>query len=82
MRNGSRVGAPGGRDDSCAFCEDHGGTSWLRTNAPVEHKGEVITMRFAVYDSGDGVLDTTTLIDNWRWIAKPGVVIGTDVVPQ
>ncbi|MEZ4294613.1 MAG: choice-of-anchor L domain-containing protein [Polyangiaceae bacterium] len=68
--------------DSCAFCEDHGGTGWLRTVAPIEKANENITLRFAVYDSGDGVLDTTTLIDNFRWIAKPGVKIGTDVVPK
>lgn len=68
--------------DSCSFCEDHGGTGWLRTNAPIDKPAEKITIRFAVYDSGDGVLDTTTLIDNFRWIAKPGVTVGTDVVPE
>ena len=68
--------------DNCAFCEDHGGTGWLRTNAPVEDSGQNITLRYAVYDSGDGVLDTTTLVDNFRWIAKPGVTVGTDIVPE
>lgn len=68
--------------DSCAFCEDHGGTGWLRTNAPIEDPKSPISIRFGVYDSGDGVLDTTTLIDNFRWIAKPGVKVGTDVVPK
>jgi hypothetical protein len=68
--------------DSCAYCQDHGGTGWLRTNAPVENKGQAITLRLAVYDSGDGVLDTTTIIDNWRWIASPGVTVGTDVIPE
>lgn len=68
--------------DSCAYCEDHGGTGWLRTNAPIEKPQDNITIRFAVYDSGDGVLDTTTLIDNFRWIAKPGVTVGTDIVPE
>lgn len=68
--------------DSCSFCQDHGGTGWLRTNAPIEKPNEKITLRLAVYDSGDGVLDTTTLIDNFRWIAKPGVTVGTDVIPK
>lgn len=68
--------------DSCAFCEDHGGTGWLRTNAPIADTSQNIKLQFAVYDSGDGVLDTTTLIDNFRWIAKPGVTVGTDVVPE
>jgi hypothetical protein len=68
--------------DSCAYCEDHGGTGWLRTNAPIDKPDENIKIRFSVFDSGDGVLDTTTLIDNFRWIAKPGVTIGTDIVPE
>jgi hypothetical protein len=60
---------------------DHGSTSWLQTKAPVEPSTEV-TIRWAVYDSGDGVLDTTTLIDNWKWIATPGITVGTDPVPK
>jgi hypothetical protein len=70
--------------DFCAFppCQDHGGTGWLRTNAPIDDPKAPITLRLAVYDSGDGVLDTTTLLDNFRWIAKPGVTVGTDVVPE
>lgn len=61
--------------------QDHGATSWLRTNAPIE-PGSEISIRFAVYDSGDGALDSTTLIDNWQWIAKPGVTVGTNPVPE
>jgi len=63
------------------FGMDHAGTSWLQTKAPVQPTSE-ITIRWAVYDSGDGVLDTSTLIDNWRWIAKPGTTVGTDPVPK
>jgi hypothetical protein len=37
-------------------------------------------MRWAVYDSGDGILDTTTLVDNWQWIAESGTQVGTGVV--
>jgi hypothetical protein len=61
--------------------EDHGATSWLTTQAPVEPSSE-ITLRFATYDSGDGVLDSTTLIDDFRWIAEPGVPVGTTPTPQ
>ena len=60
--------------------QDHGSTGWLFTKAPVA-PGEQITMRWAVYDSGDGILDSTTLIDNWQWIAEPGTQVGTGVVP-
>jgi len=60
---------------------DHGSTSWLQTKAPID-PGTEITLRWAVYDSGDGILDTTTLIDNFQWIAEPGITVGTDPVPK
>jgi hypothetical protein len=60
--------------------QDHGSTGWLVTTAPLEPGAEV-TLRWGVYDSGDGVLDTTTLIDNWQWIAEPGVAVTTIPVP-
>jgi hypothetical protein len=59
---------------------DHASTGWLNTKAPVKG-GENITIRWTVYDSGDGILDTTTLIDNWQWIANGGTVtVGTDPI--
>lgn len=64
-----------------SFGQDHGATSWLRTTAPVEGGSEV-HLRFAVHDSGDGVLDSTTLIDNFAWIATPGTTVGTNPIPQ
>ena len=60
--------------------QDHGSTGWLFSKAPVD-PGQEITMRWAVYDSGDGILDSTTLIDNWQWLADPGTQVGTGVVP-
>jgi hypothetical protein len=57
--------------------EDHGSTYWLSTTAPVSPH-EDFTLRWAVYDSTDGELDTTTLVDDFQWIATPGtVVVGT-----
>ncbi|MBK8936456.1 MAG: putative metal-binding motif-containing protein [Polyangiaceae bacterium] len=64
-----------------SFGQDHGATSWLRTTAPVEGGSEV-HLRFAVHDSGDGVLDSTTLVDNFEWIATPGTTVGTEPIPQ
>jgi hypothetical protein len=55
---------------------DHGSTYWLATQAPTEPNTE-IRIRWAVYDSGDGVLDSTTIIDNWQWIATAGTQVGT-----
>jgi len=47
---------------------DHAGTGWLVTQAPVA-AGDEVRLRFAIYDSADGVLDSTTIVDNFRWIA-------------
>lgn len=55
-------------------------TSWLVTKSPVT-PGEEFILRWAVYDSGDGKLDTTTLIDHWQWIADSGTMVGTGQIP-
>jgi hypothetical protein len=60
---------------------DHGSTYWLKTQAPVA-PNSLITLRWGVYDSGDGVLDSTTLIDNFQWIATPGTNVGTNPTPD
>lgn len=51
--------------------EDHAATGWLTTEAPVTDADQII-LRFAVYDAGDGDLDTTVLIDNFRWREDSG----------
>jgi len=53
---------------------DAGATSWLQTTAPVE-PGSIFTIRFAIFDTGDGELDSTVLIDDFQWIVEgsPGV---------
>ncbi len=59
-----------------------GGTSWLRTQAPVE-PGSEVTIRFAIWDAGDAALDSTSVLDNFRWIANGGTVeIGTGETPN
>ncbi len=57
-----------------------GATGWLETKAPVE-PGTEITLHFAVWDSGDGVLDSTTLIDNFKFELSE-TVTGTAPVPE
>jgi hypothetical protein len=44
----------------------YGATGWLTTTAPVE-PGSEITLRFAIWDSGDGAYDSTVLLDNFQW---------------
>jgi hypothetical protein len=53
---------------------DHAATGWLQTQVNIDPslKGKDITIVFAVWDSGDGILDSTALIDNFQWSTAPG----------
>jgi len=54
-----------------------GGTGWLTTSGNVVG-GEIITLRFAIWDTSDPVYDSTVLIDDFEWsvdAADPGTVI-------
>lgn len=51
---------------------NRGATSWNTTTVPVT-PGSTIVILLTVYDSGDGVLDATALVDNWTWITDPDV---------
>jgi hypothetical protein len=42
--------------------EDKAATGWLRTTVPVTG-GSEITLKLAIWDSGDGILDSTVLVD-------------------
>jgi hypothetical protein len=46
--------------------EGKGATGWLQTTAPVE-PGSIINLRFATWDSGDAILDSLVLIDDFQW---------------
>jgi hypothetical protein len=60
--------------------DDGGATGWLKSQAPVKG-GDEITIRWAIWDTGDQVWDSTALIDNFQWIANGGTVtIGTDPI--
>ncbi len=56
---------------------ENGATSWLETKAPVV-PGETIKLRFIVWDTGDHILDSTVLVDNFRWDVKGTVGPVTD----
>ncbi|HEV7555458.1 MAG TPA: choice-of-anchor L domain-containing protein, partial [Kofleriaceae bacterium] len=54
-----------------------GGTGWLVTAGNVVG-GEVITLRIAIWDTSDGMLDSLAIIDGFTWSvdeASPGTVI-------
>ena len=44
-----------------------GGTGWITTEAPVL-PGETATVQFMVWDSTDGVFDSSAIFDNFRWL--------------
>jgi len=59
---------------------EHAATGWLQTRAPVE-PGSEITLRFAIWDSGDMVLDSLVLLDNFQWSVEPAAGSVTEPVP-
>jgi hypothetical protein len=44
-----------------------GSTGWLTTAAPVK-AGEVITLQFIIWDTGDQNWDSSVLVDNFQWL--------------
>ncbi len=59
--------------------EGHAASAWLRNLAPVT-PGSVISLRFAIWDSEDGILDSTAVVDDFKWRAEEGQ-LGTVVTP-
>jgi hypothetical protein len=57
-----------------------GATRWLQTQAPADG-GTIITIRFAIWDAGNALFDSTVLVDNFHWIATPGVGVSTTPQP-
>lgn len=53
-----------------------GATGWLTSQAPVQ-AGETFTLELMIWDAGDGVLDSSVLIDNFGW-AEGEVSVATD----
>jgi hypothetical protein len=52
-----------------------GATGWLRIAGNVV-PGELITLRLALWDTGDGILTSTVLLDDLKWLpntVRPGV---------
>ncbi|MDW8252207.1 MAG: hypothetical protein RMJ98_23160, partial [Myxococcales bacterium] len=54
-----------------------GGTGYLLSSGNVK-PGEIIEVRFAIWDTSDHLWDSTVILDNWTWnlnAAQPGTVI-------
>jgi hypothetical protein len=57
-----------------------GATGWLTTTAPV-NPGEVITLHYSIWDTGDHVWDSTVLLDNFRWSPQTSGISTQPTVP-
>lgn len=55
-------------------------TGWLMSTAAVSPLEEV-TLRWTIYDSGDGDRDSTVLLDRFRWLDEDGIGVGTTPAP-
>ena len=54
-----------------------GATGWLTSKAAV-NPGETFTLDLMIWDTGDGILDSSVLIDNFQWIGGAPVTTSTD----
>jgi hypothetical protein len=75
------IGTPFEKDEANPAGWTHGSTGWLRTTTPVTPGGS-FNIRFVTYDSTDGNVDSSTLIDNWRWSGKPGTIYTEPIPPK
>jgi hypothetical protein len=72
----------GGAMDAGAPMGAGAATGWLHTAAPVTG-GSIITLRFAIWDSGDATLDSLAVVDHFEWsLEKPIKIITTTVIPE
>lgn len=64
---------------SCGYNGRHGGgTGWLTMSGNVV-PGETMEIRFTIWDTSDGLFDSTVLLDSWEWsvqASEPGVTPG------
>jgi hypothetical protein len=81
MLTGTGFDNPGLND--CGSPHQGGGTGWLQTSGNVVG-GEIITLRIAIWDTSDQLLDSLVVLDNFQWsvdVSDPGTVIGRQWVP-
>ncbi len=80
---------PGGKNFPCALgpgqlvgtgFENHAATGWLETQSPVD-PGTEVTIRFAIWDMGDHILDSTVLIDKFEFSTEEATGSTTKPVP-
>lgn len=57
-----------------------GATGWLTTSAPV-NPGEVITLHYSIWDTGDHVWDSTVLMDHFQWSPQTSSISTQPALP-
>ncbi|HEX6239741.1 MAG TPA: hypothetical protein VFZ61_02560, partial [Polyangiales bacterium] len=65
----------GPREQRCGLSDGStggGATGWLQTTTAVV-PGSVISLRFAIWDTGDAFLDSTALLDHFTWTTFEGL---------
>jgi hypothetical protein len=53
----------------------------LHTASPAEG-GSIITLRFAIWDSGDATLDALALVDDFTWSVETPIIETKPVLPD
>jgi hypothetical protein len=65
--------------------EGHAASAWLETQVPIPTfapgADRVISLRFAIWDSTDSILDSSAVVDGFEWSAEEGSGVGTVIVP-
>jgi hypothetical protein len=69
-------GLIGGGAGGSKVSTNGGATGWLTSKAPVQ-AGEEFTLDLIIWDTGDGILDSSVLLDNFKW-AEGEVTVITD----
>jgi hypothetical protein len=68
-----------GELDGTGF-EGHGATGWLTVKSPVD-AGTDVTLRIGVWDMVDHILDSTVLVDDFRWLSDSAPSPATERAP-
>jgi hypothetical protein len=50
----------------CNESHGSGGTDWLTTTSPI-NPGETFTLSWIIFDENDGILDSSIVLDHFRW---------------
>jgi hypothetical protein len=55
-------------------------TGWLTTKAPIQ-PGEQFTLDLMIWDAGDGLLDSSVILDHFQWLGGPPPTTVTTPAP-